>query len=173
MYPLSHGACVTHSVCVCVCVYVCVCVCVCVYACVCVCVRECMHACEHVYIYNALTSHVCLWRYIEAVRRLKKEGRSFLRTIHLTFMPGRPHAAHNGQQWDLVCVPAPATARVEWRNRGWGYTHLAYSIPLNGTVNMILLDGVSPGNVRTVYVQTGIYTVEPLYKGHSESRKLL
>ena len=86
------------------------------------------------YIYIALTSHLCLWRYIEAVRRLKKEGRSFPRTIHLTFMPGRPHAAHSGQQWELVCVFEPETARVEGQGRGdrggWGYDLLDIQHPL-------------------------------------------
>ena len=137
MYPLSHGACVTHSVCVCVCV--------------CVCVRErerererkCLHAFEHVYIFNALTSHLCLWRYIEAVRRLKKEGRSFPRTIHLTFMPGRPHSAHSGQQWELVCVFEPETARV--KGQGWVGIDL---LDIKRPVNMNLLDEASPGNVR-------------------------
>lgn len=34
------------------------------------------------------SNNLLLFRYIEAIRRLKKEGRRFKRTIHMTFVPG-------------------------------------------------------------------------------------
>lgn len=39
--------------------------------------------------YMALALDLCSLRYLEAVRRLKSEGCSFPRTIHMTFVPGR------------------------------------------------------------------------------------
>lgn len=33
--------------------------------------------------------HVCVFRYIEAIRRLKAAGKTFPRTVHLTFVPGK------------------------------------------------------------------------------------
>ena len=40
--------------------------------------------------FNFFTTHLLSrhFRYIEAIRKLKKENKNFKRTIHLTFMPG-------------------------------------------------------------------------------------
>lgn len=47
-----------------------------------------------------------LARYLEAIRRLKTEGKSFARTIHLTFVPGEsPGCPLSGGTEGAACLP--------------------------------------------------------------------
>lgn len=45
-------------------------------------------------------------RYLEAIRRLKAEGKSFARTIHLSFVPGECPPEEQGGLGDAVWLPA-------------------------------------------------------------------
>lgn len=38
---------------------------------------------------SSFLTSLSLFRYIEAIRRLKAEGKRFPRTVHMTFVPGK------------------------------------------------------------------------------------